>query len=100
VQPELKTFMQRAERLQQQMLDAQDELARSVVTGRAGDGLLTVTVSGLGELKSVRIDPALFDRGSVEQLQDMFVEAIHDGAESVRQLASAKMGPVEVLSVY
>lgn len=100
MQPDLQKFMERAERLQQRMLDAQDELARAVLTGQAGDGLVTVTVSGLGELKRVRIDPALFDRGSVEQLQDLIAEAIHDGAESVRQLATAKMGPVEVMSVY
>lgn len=100
MQPDLQKFMERAERLQRRMLDAQDELARAVLTGQAGDGLVTVTVSGLGELKRVRIDPALFDRGSVEQLQDLIAEAIHDGAESVRQLATAKMGPVEFMSVY
>ena len=100
MQPELQNFLDRAERLQQQMYTAQQELARSVVTGRAGDGLVTVTVSGLGELTSVRIDPALFATGSVEQLQDLVVEAIHAGAESVRELASLKMGPVEIMSIY
>jgi nucleoid-associated protein EbfC len=98
--PNMKAFFDRAKKLQQQMVAAQDELAQAVVTGEAGNGLVTITVTGLGELKSIKIDPTLFDRGSVETLQDLVVDAIHSGGKAVQQLAEKKMGPVSLMSIF
>jgi hypothetical protein len=54
-QPNFKQLMQ----LQQQLAAAQAELAAAEVTGTAGGGLVTVTAAGSGEVRSVRIDPAV-----------------------------------------
>jgi nucleoid-associated protein EbfC len=99
-QPDFNAFMDRARDLQQKMVSAQDELARAVVVGEAGNGLVLVTVTGLGELKSISIDPSLLDAGNVETLQNLLVDAIHDGGEAVRQLAEKKMGPVSLMSIF
>ena len=53
-------MMKKAEELQRKMAEMQDEAGRATVEGRAGGGLVTVTMSGKGELKSLKIDPSLF----------------------------------------
>lgn len=93
-QPNLQQLMKQAQKMQQQMATAQAELAEAEVTGTAGGGLVTVTVSGLGEVKSVKIDPVAVDPDDVESLEDMIVAAMHNAMESVRTLTEEKMGPV------
>jgi len=89
-QPNFKQMM----KLQQQMAAMQAELAAAEVTGTAGGGLVTVTVSGSGEYKSVRIDPQAVDPDDVESLEDLVLAAIHNAAEEVRKLTEEKMGPL------
>jgi nucleoid-associated protein EbfC len=92
-QPNMQQIMKQAQKMQQQVAQAQAELAEAEVTGTAGGGLVTVTVTGLGEFKSIRIDPKAVDPDDVETLEDLVLAAIHNGAEAVRELAEEKMGP-------
>ena len=92
-QPNLQQMMQQAQKLQQQMADAQAELAEAELTGTAGGGLVTVTMSGTGEVTAVKIDPKAVDPDDVETLEDLVVAAIHNAAEGVRDLTEEKMGP-------
>lgn len=89
-QPNFKQLM----KLQQQLAAAQARLAEAEVTGTAGGGLVTVTVSGSGEFKSVRIDPRAVDPEDVEALEDLVLAAIHNASESVRKLTEETMGPL------
>ena len=88
--PDLQQIMQ----LQQQLAAAQAELAEAEASGTAGGGLVTITMTGLGEVKSVKIDPTAVDPDDVETLEDLVVAALHNAAEAVRQLNEEKMGPV------
>jgi DNA-binding YbaB/EbfC family protein len=92
-QPNIQQLMKQAQKMQQQVAAAQAELAEAEVTGTAGGGLVTVTLTGLGEVKSVKIDPKAVDPDDIETLEDLLLAAIHNGAEEVRQLTDAKMGP-------
>ncbi len=92
-QPNLQQLMKQAQKMQQQVQSAQAELAEAEVSGTAGGGLVTVTLTGLGEVKSVRIDPKAVDPDDVETLEDLVVAALHAGAEEVRKLTEEKMGP-------
>ena len=92
-QPNLQQLMQQAQKMQQQIADAQAELAEAEVTGTAGGGLVTVVVTGLGEFKSVTIDPKAVDADDVETLEDLVLAAIHNAAEAQRVLTEQKMGP-------
>ncbi len=92
-QPNIQQLMKQAQKMQQQVAAAQAELAEAEVTGTSGGGLVTVTLTGLGEVKSVRIDPKAVDPDDIETLEDLVVAAIHNGAEAVRELTDAKMGP-------
>jgi DNA-binding YbaB/EbfC family protein len=89
----MQQIMKQAQKMQQQVAQAQAELAAAEVTGTAGGGLVTVVMTGLGEVKSVRIDPKAVDPDDVESLEDLVLAAIRNAAEAQRELADEKMGP-------
>ena len=93
-QPNLQQLMKQAQKMQQQLADAQAELAEAEVSGTAGGGLVTVTMLGTGEVTAVKIDPKAVDPDDVETLEDLVMAAIHNATEAVRQLADEKMGPL------
>ncbi|HST64186.1 MAG TPA: YbaB/EbfC family nucleoid-associated protein, partial [Mycobacteriales bacterium] len=69
-------------------------LAQTEVTGSAGGGLVTATVSGSSELRSVVIDPSVVDPDDVETLQDLVVAAVRDANRAAQELAGQRMGPL------
>jgi DNA-binding YbaB/EbfC family protein len=93
-QPNMQQLMKQAQKMQRQMLEAQEELAAASVTGSAGGGLVTATVNGSGELQSLMIDPSVVDPDDVETLQDLVVAAIRDANRAAGELAQEKMGPL------
>lgn len=92
--PDLQQLLQQAQKMQQQLATAQSELAAAEVTGTAGGGLVTATMTGAGEVTSVRIDPRAVDPDDVETLEDLVVAALHAAAEAQRRLAEQKLGPL------
>lgn len=90
----MQQMLKQAQKMQQQIAAAQEELAAAEVTGTAGGELVTATVSGTGELKSIKIDPKVVDADDVETLEDLVVAAIRNANEAARTLTEQKMGPV------
>ena len=90
----MQQLMKQAQKMQQDMLAAQAELAEAEVTGTAGGGLVSATVSGSGELRTVTIDPSVVDPDDVETLQDLVVAAVRDANRAAQELASERMGPL------
>jgi hypothetical protein len=86
--------MRQAQQMQEQLATAQAELAEAEVTGSAGGGLVSATITGAGEVKSVKIDPSAVDPDDVETLEDLIVAALHAAAEEQRTLAEQTMGPL------
>jgi DNA-binding YbaB/EbfC family protein len=93
-QPNMQQLMKRAQKMQQELEAAQAELAEARVTGSAGGGLVTATVTGSGELVAIEISPTVIDRDDVETLQDLVVAAIRDANRTAGELAGEKMGPL------
>jgi DNA-binding YbaB/EbfC family protein len=93
-QPNMQQLMKQAQKVQQELLAAQEELAAAEVTGSAGGGLVTATVTGSGELRSVTIDPTVVDPDDVETLQDLVVAAVRDANRAAQELAGQRMGPL------
>jgi len=93
-QPNMQQLMKQAQKMQQQLLEAQQELAAAEVTGTAGGGLVVATVTGGGEVKSIKIDPKAVDPDDVESLEDLVVAAIRDGARAAQELSADRMGPL------
>jgi DNA-binding YbaB/EbfC family protein len=90
----MQQLMKQAQKMQQQLEAAQAELAEAEVTGTAGGGLVTATLTGGGELTALTIDPKAVDPDDVETLQDLVVAAVRDAHRAVEALAAEKMGPV------
>ena len=92
--PNMQQLMQQAQRMQRQMAEAQEQLAKTELTGTAGGGLVTATVTGAGEVMAVKIDPQAVDPDDVESLEDLVVAAIRDAAHNAQELSAQKMGPL------
>jgi nucleoid-associated protein EbfC len=93
-QPDIASIMQQAQQMQQQLMAAQAEIAATEVTGQAGGGLVTATVTGTGEIVGLVIDPKVVDPEDVETLQDLIIGAIADASKSAQAVASEKLGPL------
>ncbi|GAA1482446.1 YbaB/EbfC family nucleoid-associated protein [Gordonia sinesedis] len=87
-------LLAQAQQMQEQLLAAQNEIAATEVTGSVGNGLVTVTGKGTGEVTAVTIDPKVVDPEDVETLQDLVLGALADLAGKRDELASEKMGPL------
>jgi DNA-binding YbaB/EbfC family protein len=86
----MKQLMQ----LQRKLAEAQAALAETEVTGTAGGGLVTVTMTASGDVKAVRIDPKAVDPEDVETLEDLVLAAVHNAAEAGRAITEETMGPL------
>ena len=91
---DLQQLMQQAQQMQEQLMSAQAELATAEVLGRAGNGLVHVTMTAAGQVQSVKIDPKVVDPDDVETLQDLIVGALHDAARAAQEMQAEKMGPL------
>ncbi len=91
---DLGGLLQQAQQMQQQLLGAQEELARTEVTGTAGGGLVRATVTGTGELTALSIDPSAIDPDDAEGLADLVVAAIRDANRAAQELSQRAMGPL------
>ena len=87
-------LLKQAQQMQQQLVAAQEELARTVVTGSAGGGLVSATMTGDGELATLTIAPTAVDPEDVETLQDLVVAAVRDAKRAADELAAGTMGPL------
>lgn len=91
---DMNALLQQAQQMQQQMVSAQQELAETEVEGTVGDGLVTVTVNGTGELVKVQIRKGSFDPEETEDLEDLILAAYRDARGKADALASQKLGPL------
>ena len=84
-------MMKKAEELQKNMQQMQEQLGQATVEGSSGGGLVTVTMSGKGEMKGLRIDPSLFKEDDVEVLEDLIVTAHNEAKARAEQMMQQKM---------
>ncbi len=90
----MQQLMRQAQKMQQELEAAQAELAAAQVTGTAGGGLVSATVTGAGELTALTIDPKAVDPDDIETLQDLVIAAIRDARRAATELADQRMGSV------
>jgi DNA-binding YbaB/EbfC family protein len=89
--PNMNKMLQQVQKMQQDMVAAQEQLKHETVEASAGGGMVKVTVSGDLEVKSIVIDPAAIDPEDPELLQDMVLAAVNEGLRSAQELAASKM---------
>ena len=89
---DMNKLLQQVGEMQQQMQQAQEELAQQTVEASAGGGAVTVTATGNGEIKSITIDPKAIDPAEPELLADMVLAAVNEALRSAQSLAESKLG--------
>jgi DNA-binding YbaB/EbfC family protein len=82
-------LMQQAQKMQQEMQKAQEELATLEVTGQAGGGMVTVVMNGQHAVRRVTIDPSLSD--DMEMLEDLVTAATNDAVNRIKETTQAQM---------
>ena len=82
-------LMQQAQKMQENLQRAQEELANLEVTGSAGGGMVSVTLTGTKECRKVRIDPSVL--ADPEMAEDLGAAAFHDAVTRINEVSQAKM---------
>ena len=88
----MQQLMRQAQKLQEQMTKAQEDLDTREYTAQAGGGMVNVVVTGKRELKSIEIKPECVDPDDVEMLQDLVLAAVNEALRSGEQAREAEMG--------
>ena len=89
---DMAKMMKAAQDMQTKMADMQDDLATLTVVGESGAGLVKATCSARGELKSLDIDPSIFDPNEKEVVEDLILAAIKDAQSRAATKAQEEMG--------
>ncbi|OGO19129.1 MAG: nucleoid-associated protein, YbaB/EbfC family [Chloroflexi bacterium RBG_16_50_11] len=87
-----KFMMQQAQKLQQQLLKAQEELASLEVEASSGGGAVTVKMNGQQQIISVKISPDVVNKEDVEMLEDLVLTAVKEAQAKAQEAAAKKMG--------
>ena len=87
---DLLGLMGKAKEMQAKFQAMQEEMVTLEATGQAGGGMVTVTLSGKFEMKSLKIDPSLFKEDEVEILEDLLLAAHNDAKSKVEQVLAEK----------
>ena len=93
-QPNMQQMLKQDQKMQQDMMAAQEQLKNEVVEASAGGGMVTVKVTGDLEIKDVRISPEAVDPDDVELLQDLVLAATNEALRAAQELASKKLGGI------
>ncbi len=91
-----KSVLEQFQQMQQDLIAAQAELAKMTVSGSAGDGAVTITVTGDQRCTVVEIDPEVLKDGDVEAMQHMVLAAFNQALDASRKLAADTLGPLSV----
>jgi DNA-binding YbaB/EbfC family protein len=89
----LGNIMQQAQKMQEDMKKAQEELEMMQITGQSGGGLVTIVMSGKREARKVTIDPSLLGDDK-DMLEDLVAAAINDAVNKVGKMKKEKMAEV------
>ena len=85
-------ILQQAQEMQGKFQKIQDELQQQTVSGSAGGGMVTVEVSGTGQIKKVKLEPSVVNAADIEMLEDLVVVAISDAQQKAQKMAQEEMG--------
>ena len=89
--PNMQQMMKQVQKMQQDMLEAQEALKHEEVEASAGGGMVKVKVSGDLVVKSITISPDAIDPDDAELLQDMVLAAVNEGVRAAQELAANKL---------
>src|SRR3954468_12647237 len=93
-QPNMQQMLKQVQKMQEEMMAAQESLQDERVEASAGGGMVKVVATGELHVESITIDPDAVDPEDVEMLQDTVLAAVNEALRSAQELAADKMGNV------
>jgi DNA-binding YbaB/EbfC family protein len=92
--PDFSQLLQLGQQMQGRLTQIQTELEQQTVTGSAGGGMVTATADGRGQIRSIKIDPAVISEGDVELLEDLVLASIGEAQRKAQDLYRSEMSKV------
>jgi DNA-binding YbaB/EbfC family protein len=90
--PNMNNMLKQVQKMQADMMEAQESLKTETVEASAGGGMVTVKMTGDLVLQELKIDPDGIDPEDPEMLQDMVQAAVNEAIRAAQELAAKKMG--------
>jgi len=87
----LGDLMRQAQKMQEEMMKAQDEAKKKTVEATAGGGMVTVVANGSGQLVSIKIEKDVVDPEDIDMLQDLILAASNEALRRAQELVSDEM---------
>jgi DNA-binding YbaB/EbfC family protein len=84
--------MKEAQKLQEKMLQMQEQIAEKKVDATAGGGMVTVEVNGKQEIVSIKIDPEVINKDDAQMLEDLVLAACNEALRKSRELMQQELG--------
>ncbi|NLL52651.1 MAG: YbaB/EbfC family nucleoid-associated protein [Peptococcaceae bacterium] len=88
----MNQMLKQAQKMQENMLKAKEEVEQKSVQASAGGGMVEVTVSGKLELLEIKIKPEVIDPDDSEMLEDLIKAAVNEGLRSAQNMVQEEMG--------
>jgi len=88
---DINQLMKQAQTMQKKMKEMQEQIATQDFEGKSGGGLVSVIMSGSGEMKKLSIDPSLINEDEKEMLEDLIVAAHNDAKSKADQESQNSM---------
>lgn len=88
----MQNIMRQAQKMQEDMMKAQEELAQTKVEGVSGGGMVKVNMTCDGEIESVKLMREAVDPDDIEMLEDLILAAIKDANSKAKEIKDSKMG--------
>jgi hypothetical protein len=90
----MQQMLKQVQKMQQDMLAAQEKLKDETVEATAGGGMVTVEANGKQEIVSIKIDPEVVSKDDVQMLEDLVLAACNEALRKSRELVQQEMGKI------
>jgi len=91
MKPNMASLLKQAQKMQEQLSKAQDELDNIKVEGTSGGGMVKVIANGKQEIESIKIDTEVIDKDDAEMLEDLVLAAVNQAIEKAGNMAKEHM---------
>ncbi len=95
----MQAMMKQAQKLQEQMAEAQQELEETEIEAESGGGLVSVTINGKKRLQRLRIKPEAVDMDDLEMLEDLILAAYNEAYADAEEL-EAELLPAGINGMF
>ncbi len=89
--PLANVVMKQVQKMQEDVGRIEKELDNERIEVSSGGGMVTVTITGMGELLDIKLDPSIVDPNEIEMLQDLIVTAVREALSRAQEAHSDRM---------